>query len=162
MKKTLVASLLALILPQVCIAEDQAAIAFSAGAFDAFDNEDNAVEFGVEYRFAPLASAFNLVPAMGISVNSDGGYWAHGGVRYDFRLNPAWILTPHFSVVGYEDGGGVDLGLGLQFRSGLDIAYQVSESSRIALGYYHMSNADLGKNNPGADSMLLTYSYTPN
>ncbi len=160
MKKVLLASLLALSLPQVCIAEDQAAIAFSAGAFGIF-NSDSTAEVGVEYRFAPLASVFNLIPTLGAAMHADGGYWAYAGLRYDFNLNPKWIVTPNFAVAGYEDGAGRDLGHGLEFRTGLDLAYQLTDRSRLGLGIYHMSNAELGKENPGAESIILTYSYTP-
>ncbi|MCX4188344.1 acyloxyacyl hydrolase [Methylophaga sp. OBS4] len=161
MKKPLIAAgIFALTLAPVASAEQTSAVAFSAGAFAVFDT-DTAAEIGAEYRFAPLESVFNLIPAVGINANSDGGYWAHAGFRYDIELNPNWILTPNVAVVGYENGGGRDLGHGLQFRTGLELAYQLNTSSRIGLGIYHMSNAHLGKNNPGAESIFLSYSFTP-
>lgn len=160
MKKFLLAGLMACCLPAVAMAEEASAIAFSAGAYDAFDNEDNAAEIGLEYRFAPAADFYKLIPTLGASMTSDGAYWAYAGVRYDWSVSSHWILTPHFALAAYENGGGVDLGYGLEFRTGLDIAYQLTNNSRLSLGYYHMSNADLGDDNPGADSFLISYSYT--
>lgn len=162
MKKLLAAGLLtASLLPQLAQAEQQSAIAFSAGAFEAFQSEKSAAEIGVEYRFAHVDSAFNLIPTLGLAMNSDGGYWGYAGVRYDWEFSPKWILTPHFAVAGYENGAGSDLGYDLEFRTGLDLAYQVTDKSRVSLGMYHMSNADIGEQNPGAESVILTYSFTP-
>jgi predicted heme/steroid binding protein len=159
MKKILISGLMALSLPFMAIAEEQSAIAISAGGYDAFDSEDNAVEVGIEYRFAPSPNFYNLIPAVGASVTSDGAYWAYAGIRYDWSLSTNWLVTPHFALAAYENGAGVDLGYGLEFRTGLDIAYQLTDKSRLSLGYYHMSNADLGDDNPGADSIIVSYSY---
>lgn len=159
MKKTLAAAVIAFSLPQLALAEQQPAIAFSTGAFEAFDSDESAAEIGVEYRFAPLESVLDLIPTLGLAMNSDGGYWAYAGVRYDWTLSPKWILTPNFAVAGYEDGGGMDLGHGLEFRTGLDLGYQLTDHSRLALGIYHMSNAYLGKENPGSESVIVTYSH---
>jgi hypothetical protein len=160
MKKPLIAAGIFALTLAPAHAEQTSAWAFSAGAFAVFDT-DTAAEMGVEYRFAPLESVFNLIPAVGITANSDGGYWAHAGFRYDLELKPNWILTPNVAVAGYEKGGGRDLGLGLQFRTGVELAYQLTTSSRIGLGIYHMSNANIGKYNPGAESIFLSYSFTP-
>lgn len=135
-------------------------IAFNAGVFEAFDSK-HATEIGLEYRARPLAALFELKPAVGVTANADGGYWAHAGLRYDYFLSPSWVLTPGLSVVAYEDGAGRDLGSGFLFRSGLEIAYKPDRFRRIGLGIYHMSNADLAKNNPGSESVFLSYSFTP-
>jgi len=134
-------------------------IAISAGSFEAF--EDSALELGIEYRFAGLGSFFNIIPAVGVSTNSDGGYWAHAGGRYDINLGEKWILTPQLAIVGYEDGDGQDLGSGFLFRTGIELGYRIGPGSRLALTLYHMSNADLAKDNPGSESLMLSYSFSP-
>lgn len=159
MKKTLLAGLVALTLPGMVNADHGAELAFSVGAFEAFDSEDSAAEIGIEYRFSPVESAFNLIPTLGLSMNSDGGYWAYAGVRYDWNFNPKWTLTPHFAVAAYEEGDGADLGHDMEFRTGLDLAYALTDESRLSLGIYHMSNANIGDKNPGADSLIVTYSF---
>lgn len=158
-KQLIIASLLTVTTSPMTYADHSHALAFSVGAFEAFDSDQRATEVGIEYRFAPLDSVFNLIPTVGLAMNSDGGYWATAGVRYDCELSPDWILTPNFALVGYEDGAGLDLGLGLEFRTGLDLAYKLTEHSRLALGIYHMSNADLAKDNPGSESVILSYSF---
>jgi lipid A 3-O-deacylase len=154
-------SLLCFLLSPVVLAEESSAMAFSAGAFDVFDNDDTAAEFGLEYRFAPMDSAYNLIPVIGLTVNSDGGYWAHTGVRYDFHLNENWVLTPNFAVAAYEDGAGKDLGHVIEFRTGLELAYKLDASSHLGLGIYHLSNAGLDDKNPGEESLILSYSFSP-
>ncbi|MDT8310889.1 MAG: acyloxyacyl hydrolase [Methylophaga sp.] len=150
--------LITLFLPASSMAEQPAEIALSTGVFEVFDS-DNSVEFGAEYRFTP--QRWDLVPAIGLSANTDGGYWAHAGVRYDFTLGENWLLTPQLAIVGYEDGGSVDLGSGFLFRSGLELGYRLSPSSKLSMTLYHMSNADLAKNNPGSESLIVSYSFTP-
>jgi len=134
-------------------------IAISAGSFEVF--EDSTLELGIEYRFAEMESFFNIIPAVGVSANSDGGYWAHAGGRYDINLGEKWVLTPQLALVGYEDGDGQDLGSGFLFRTGIELGYRIDTSSRVALTLYHMSNADLAKNNPGSESLMLSYSFSP-
>jgi len=157
----LTASLVCLALVPSAFAEESSAIALSIGAFDAFDNDDTAAEFGIEYRFSPMESAYNLIPVIGLTANSDGGYWAHTGIRYDYHLNENWVLTPNFAVAAYEDGAGKDLGHAIEFRTGLEVAYKLDESSHLGLGIYHLSNAGLDDKNPGEESVILSYSFSP-
>ncbi|EGL53694.1 hypothetical protein MAMP_01555 [Methylophaga aminisulfidivorans MP] len=149
---------LTLLLPSMAFAEQESQMSLSVGAFEVFD-DNTAAEIGVEYRFSPQASAFNLIPTLGATLTSDGGYWGYAGVRYDIYLNNNWILTPNFAIAAYEQGGGVDLGYDIEFRTGAELAYQFSDKSRLGLGLYHLSNANIGENNPGAESLILSYSF---
>lgn len=159
MKKTISGAVIALSLfSSFASADDQPELAFYLGAFEAFNSNNNATEIGLEYRFAPLASAWDLIPTLGLAMNSDGGYWAYAGVRYDWQFSPKWTLTPHFAVAAYEDGASLDLGYGLEFRSGLDLGYLLNDNSRLSLGVHHMSNADIADDNPGSESLIVTYS----
>lgn len=134
-------------------------IALSTGVFEVFESDEHSAEFGAEYRFSP--QSWDLIPAVGINANTDGGYWAHAGLRYDFSLSENWLLTPQLAIVAYQDGGGIDLGSGFLFRSGLELGYRLSPSSKLSVTLYHMSNADLAKNNPGSESLIISYSFTP-
>lgn len=154
-------SLLILLLNAPLQAEEQLPeIAINAGIFEVMES-NHATELGLEYRARPMDALWELTPAVGLTVNTDGGYWAHAGLRYDYLLSPSWILTPSLSAVAYEDGTGQDLGSGLLFRSGLELAYKPDRYRRIGLGIYHMSNADLAKSNPGSESIYLSYGFTP-
>lgn len=161
LKRTLTAALGCLILSSPALAEDDAALALHVGAFDVFDS-DTAAEFGIEYRFAPVASFYDIIPVVGVTANSDGGYWGHAGIRYDFDLGQNWALTPHFAVSLYEDGGGKDLGHPIEFRTGVELAYKLGPASHLGIGFYHLSNCRLSSTNPGQESVYLSYSFSPN
>jgi lipid A 3-O-deacylase len=136
-------------------------VAFSVGNFEVFESSNRATEIGAEYRFRPAKSLFNIVPAVGLSANSDGGYWAHAGIRYDISLSDKWLFTPQLAAVGYENGGGKNLGSGFLFRSGIELGYKLNANNKIALTLYHLSNGGLGNRNPGAESLIFSYSFTP-
>jgi hypothetical protein len=155
----LIAGLLSLGLSQTAVAEETSTLAISAGVFDV--GKDDSGELGLEYRFAPVESFYNIIPAIGIAANSDGGYWAHAGIRYDIDISDNWVLTPNFAVVGYEKGGGKDLGHGLEFRSGIEVAYKLNASSHLGIALYHLSHAGIGGDNPGQESVILSYSFSP-
>ncbi|WP_432470285.1 acyloxyacyl hydrolase [Amphritea sp. HPY] len=141
----------------LALAEQSSAIAISVGEFDAFD--DAVSEVGIEYRAAPLESMYDLIPAVGLAANSDDAYWLYGGVRYDFQFSGSWVLTPHIAVALYEDNGAKKMGSTFQFRSGLEVAYKFSESSRLGVGVNHLSNGSFADENPGADSLVISYSF---
>lgn len=159
--RIILVSILYLTFTPISYAEQSSALAISAGAFDAFDSDDTAAELGIEYRFAPMESFYNIIPVVGITANSDGGYWAHTGIRYDFHLNENWVLTPNFAAALYEDGGGKDLGHAVEFRTGIELAYKLNENSHLGLGIYHLSNAGLDDKNPGEESIIFSYSFSP-
>ncbi|MDF1589002.1 MAG: acyloxyacyl hydrolase [Gammaproteobacteria bacterium] len=85
----------------------------------------------------------------------------HSGIRYDIALGDNWVLTPNFAASLYEQGGGKDLGHTIEFRSGLEFAYKLNEDSHLGLAIYHMSNASIGNKNPGQESVILSYSFSP-
>ncbi len=126
-------------------------------------NEDNPAELGVEYRFAglkipKLPASIALKPAVGAAGTKDGNAWVYGGLRLDLKLG-GWVVTPQFAVSLYEDGGGRDLGGVLEFRSGLEVAYDFGKGPRVGLLFYHLSNADFYDFNPGSNSLVLTLSF---
>jgi hypothetical protein len=150
---------IAILVPQQVFANEQrTTIALYGGAFEAFESENRATEMGVEYRFPSQPDILNLIPTLGLAVNSDGSYWAYSGVRYDWQLNPKWILTPHVAVAAYEEGAGLDLGHDMEFRLGLDLGYRLTKNSQLAFGIHHMSNAYINDHNPGSESLIFTYS----
>lgn len=158
--KHLVAAGLITLSPSLVYAEQSAALALSAGAFD-IGKDETAAEVGVEYRFAALENAYDIIPVVGLSGTSDGSAWVYSGIRYDISLGQNWVLTPNFAASLYHQGGGKDLGHALEFRSGLELAYKLNENSHLGLAIYHMSNASIGNKNPGEESVILSYSFSP-
>jgi hypothetical protein len=125
----------------------------SAGQFD-LAQEEKALELGVDYQFRPVF--WGLEPILGLGVTSDQALFGYGGLRRPFELGHSrWYLAPHFAVTLFDRGEGKDLGQTLQFRSGLEVLYELQGGTRVGFGYYHISNASMDEVNPGANSLLL-------
>ena len=62
------------------------------------------------------------------------------------------VLEPGY----YEDGTG-KLGNSLQFRTSLEISYELKNKNRIGLSISHISNANLGDKNPGSEIISISY-----
>ena len=48
------------------------------------------------------------------------------------------------------------LGNNAEFRTGLGVAYQFDDGWRLGADFHHISNAGLGKKNPGVEIAALT------
>ena len=97
-------------------------------------------------------------PHVGALVMSGGNYYGYAGLLTDLYWGRNIVMTLSVAAGGYRHGD-LDLGHGLEFRSGIDLAYRFDDTSRLGLGFYHISNASLGDRNPGTESLLLRYSY---
>jgi len=98
-----------------------------------------------------------LKPELGLVVAGDGDVLAFAGPLFEYYLTPALVGTVSTSV-GTWAGGGFNLGSRVEFHSGAELAWRFADESRLGFGFYHTSNADLTKRNPGSESALLEYS----
>ena len=58
---------------------------------------------------------------------------------------------------GYEKGDGKDLGSPLEFKSEVQLSIDLLPGSKLGYSQSHISNADLGDKNPGADSYMFNF-----
>ena len=137
------------------MADDPSFLALSAGGFDVNDNE-TAAEARIEFRWNRKFLGFK--PMIGLLGNSKGGIYGYGGINFDVYLGRRWVLMPNFAVGGYRRGASKNLGNVLEFRSGLELAYRFDDRSRLGVAISHISNASISDNNPGTESLVLTYS----
>lgn len=127
------------------------------GWFDFSQEDDEATQFGAEYRMRPIEYGFR--PMVGVNVTTDGSVYGYGGFHWDIELlDNQLYISPNFAAGGYAQGDGKDLGHGLEFRSGLELAYQMPSTHRVGMAFNHISNASLGDHNPGAETVMITYS----
>lgn len=154
---TAVALAFGVVLPAVpSRAEEGAELAIAGGAYDIAKTRSS--EAGIEYRLH--SRAWNLVPAIGAAVTGDGAFWAYAGLRRPFRVAPGWRLTPGFAVSLYEEGStGKDLGGPLEFRTSLELSRRLAGGSSVGLAVYHLSNAGIHDDNPGSNSVILSWSF---
>ena len=130
-------------------------LTISMGGYDVNDNETSA-EFRMEYRMA--RTYLFLKPMIGLLGNSEGGVYGYGGVNLDIYLGRQWVVMPNFAIGGYRRGSSKDLGSVIEFRSGLEIAYRFADHARLGVALSHISNAGISDNNPGTESLVLSYS----
>lgn len=132
-----------------------------AGRFDPA-NEDTP-ELGWELRLAPRRFRWlpgwlpEVSPIGGVMATSRGSLYTYGGFSTYVELSSRWGLTPSLAAGLYARQDGKDLGGELEFRSSLELGYQLSERSRLGLAVHHLSNSRLYRRNPGSESLVLAY-----
>ena len=107
---------------------------------------------------------FYLKPFTGVEVTSESAYYILGGVYLEDNLGllftgeqSNFIFTPSFGVGYYDDGDGKKLGNKIEFRTTLEISYEMKNNNRIGLSFGHISNANIGNKNPGVE--IISFSY---
>ncbi|HSX38619.1 MAG TPA: acyloxyacyl hydrolase [Chlamydiales bacterium] len=137
-------------------------ISFGGGVYDLLRPKHRCPEFEIEYKFhirhlgSPLR-VLEFLPLVGIMANVHGGGYLYAGVNFDFLFCKHIVFAPGFAAGYYWAGKGKNLGFPLEFRSGVELAWQFSELNRLGIHFYHLSNASLGKKNPGEESLVLFY-----
>jgi lipid A 3-O-deacylase len=137
---------------------DPSRIAIGGGAFDVVPhiNPSTSKTTGLalsEYRFGD--SVWILAPFVGAFGTGQGGFYGYGGVGFDINFGERFIVTPSTAVGYFQHGRGIDLGSNCEFRTGAEFAYRFDNLSRLGVGMYHISNADIGKHDPGAEFVTL-------
>lgn len=125
---------------------------FGVGAYDVVDNnqQDEAVDFRVEYRFG-TPFWYVLKPLIALQGTSDGSGGAFAGIVADWLVDDRWVIAPSFAAGFWGNGSGKDLGSLVEFRSQLELGYRFENDWRLTGAFSHISNADLGSDNPGVE-----------
>ena len=148
---------------------------FGLGIFDVkFDGTSSnyATDFRYERRFDNTLvdigpeedNFFYLKPFVGVEITSDSAYYFISGIYLEDNLGELlsgkennFSFTPSFGLGYYDDGDGKKLGNNLEFRTTLEVNYQLQNSNRIGLSFGHISNANIGDKNPGVEIISLSY-----
>ncbi len=107
---------------------------------------------------------FNLKPFAGFEATSDSANYFLAGVYLEDNVGTLFtgdssnfIFIPSFGVGYYNDGDGKKLGNEIEFRTTFEVGYQLKNENRIGLSFGHISNANIGDNNPGVEILSLSY-----
>ena len=148
---------------------------FGLGIYDIkFDGSEKnqSTDFRYEYRsdeslinIGPEEdNFFFLKPFFGFEYTNDNASYFLTGIYFEDNLgelfegkNNKFFFTPSFGTGIYNDGSGKKLGNDLQFRTSLEISYELKNKNRIGISFSHISNANLGDKNPGVE--ILSFSY---
>ena len=148
---------------------------FGLGIYDIkFDGSEKnqAADFRYEYRseksllnIGPKEdNFFFLKPFYGFEYTNDSASYILTGIYLEDNLGELFendkskfYFTPSFGAGFYNDGSGKKLGNDLQFRTSLEVSYELKNKNRIGISFSHISNANLGNKNPGVE--ILSFSY---
>jgi len=137
---------------------DPPRIVIGGGAFDVLPdnkkpgNGTTGLALG-EYRFGDVL--WILAPFVGAFGTGKGAFYGYGGFGFDVNFLDRFVVTPTAAVGYFTHGTGIDLGAHTEFREGAEFAYRFENLSRLGVGMYHMSNAGIGKKNPGVELVTL-------
>jgi len=124
-----------------------------SGVFDDEKSIIGMVEFQPKFHVGPLGTWIGVQA-------SDQEYYLGAGLLYDWYVTEHIFITPSFGIGAYGEHHGIDLGSTLEFRSGIECGYDMKDSGRISVGFWHLSNAGLGVDeNPGTEVVALRYAF---
>lgn len=148
---------------------------FGFGYYDVkFDGSANneALDYRYERRFnntllriGPKSyNFFDIKPFAGFEGTTDSAMYFLIGIYLDDNAGTLFtgessnfLVTPSFGFGIYEEGDGKQLGNNIEFRTTIEVSYQLKNKNRIGLSFGHISNANLGDNNPGVEVISLSY-----
>jgi lipid A 3-O-deacylase len=143
---------------------DPPRIAIGSGAFDVLPdakkpgNGTTGLALG-EYRFGDVL--WIVAPFVGDLCPGKGAFSGSGGFGFDVNFFERIVATPSAAVGYFTHGTGIDLGAHTEFRTGAEFDYRFDDLSRLGVGMYHISNAGIGKKNPGVElvTVVLTMPF---
>ena len=132
---------------------------FYTGMFDFSDDGKKANLFGAEYvNYSSSKDIFlgNVQPVTGGMITADDAIYVYTGYQLNQKTNST-TFSPSFAVGLYDEGDGKDLGHAIEFKTQIQVLFEISSSSEIGISYNHISNASLGDKNPGANSYMFNF-----
>ena len=148
---------------------------FGLGIYDMkFDGSEKnqAADFRFEFRsdnslfdIGPKEdNFFFLKPFFGVELTNDSASYFLTGIYFEDNLGDLiegskskYYFTPSFGAGVYDDGSGKNLGNDIQFRTSLEVSYELKNNNRIGISFSHISNANLGDKNPGVEILSILY-----
>ena len=129
------------------------------GLFDFSDHKQKAGLFGLQHQNEELyRNSFlgKLSPITGGFLTENSAVYLYSGVQSEFDLG-FMSITPSFAPGYYNSGNGKDLGHPLEFKTEVQVSFDLSKDSHLGMSYNHISNASLGTKNPGANSYMFNF-----
>ncbi|HMG51380.1 MAG TPA: acyloxyacyl hydrolase [Inquilinus sp.] len=124
------------------------------------DDEGGAGLGRVELRFN--TEFLRIRPFVGIEANTKSATYVYGGGMLDVRFGDHFILSPNAAVGAYFNGDGRDMGSTLEFRTGIEAAWEFDNKMRLGAAFHHISNAGIGDVNPGVEELTFNLSIPLN
>tara|TARA_B100000941_G_C28343018_1_gene467731 strand:+ start:161 stop:661 length:501 start_codon:yes stop_codon:yes gene_type:complete len=139
--------------------ERTSGLKFYTGTFDFSDEGAKSQLFGVQHQDGNLfRDTFlgEVSPITGAMVTADNAVYLYSGIEANYSMGIINI-TPSFAPGYYNKGDGKDLGHGLEFKSEVQLSFDLGDTTNFGMSYNHVSNASLGDKNPGANSYTFNF-----
>ena len=129
------------------------------GTYD-YDDDNTSNLVGINYHLEnndfKLIESIKLNPVIGLFVTGKSASMLYSG--FETNIGQDKVSLNLSSAAGiYDNGSGKDLGNDLQFKSEINIFFELDKSSKIGFGSHHISNAGLSSRNPGTNNYFLIY-----
>ena len=141
------------------VSSNETELNFFTGMFDFSDDKQSSSLLGLQHQNEELfRNSFlgKLSPITGGFFTEKSAFYLYSGVQAEYELG-FLTITPSFAPGYYNYGNGKDLGYPLEFKSEIQMSFNLSDSSHLGMSYNHISNASLGTKNPGANSYMLNF-----
>jgi len=140
--------------------KEETELNFFTGMFDWSDHKQAAGLIGIEHQNEDLFVKSNrgiISPITGGFLTSKNGIYIYSGIQAEYDLGFVTI-TPSFAPGYYNAGDGKDLGYPLEFKSEIQMSFDLGKNTSLGMSYNHLSHAHLGgKKNPGANSYIFNF-----
>ena len=130
-----------------------------SGMFDFSDDGKSSTLIGFQHQNENLnrdTVLGNLSPITGLLVTADNAGYIYTGVQAQYKIG-VLNVTPSFTPGLYHQGDGKDLGHMLEFKSEVQLSFDLFKNTELGFSYNHISNASLGDKNPGANSYMFNF-----
>ena len=132
---------------------------FFTGMFDFSDDGKKSTLVGIQHQNENLyRDSFlgTISPVSGFLITGDSATYLYTGIQAEYNIGKM-NLTPSFTPGLYGQGDGKDLGHLVEFKSELQLSFDLLKDSELGFSYNHISNASLGEKNPGANSYMFNF-----
>ena len=132
---------------------------FYTGMFDFSDEGKKSTLVGIQHQNENLyRDSFlgTISPVSGFLITSDSATYLYTGIQAEYNIGKI-NLTPSFTPGLYGQGNGKDLGHLVEFKSEVQLSFDLLKNSELGFSYNHISNASLGDKNPGANSYMFNF-----
>ena len=129
------------------------------GMFDFSDTKQAAGIFGMQHQNDELfRESFlgKLSPITGGFMTENNAFYIYRGAQAEYDLG-LFKITPSFAPGYYNEGNGKDLGYPLEFKTEVQMTFDIFDNTEFGMSYNHISNASLGTKNPGANSYMFNF-----
>ena len=132
---------------------------FFTGMFDFSDDKQASPVLGLQHQNEELfidTGKGRMSPITGGFITSKNAFYLYTGVQAEYEIG-SFNFTPSFAPGYYGKGNGKDLGSVVEFKTEVQVTYDLSEGSHLGMSYNHISNASIGAKNPGANSYMFNF-----